>query len=212
MVRTIFGSTFANPGKPFRFVGRYSFLDFINTEASEADGRADLLTSDQDFVAWLVLAKLFERNKLKVALKRWGQQKTGVRVWKDALALRALMRRMVEAIVAGGPIPRASIDAINELIGKPSGLTKLVKTPRKFERQFNLELNEPKQLLVPLAESAADLLCRGDFSRLKRCDNSNCAAFFYDTSKNRMRRWCSGTECGNRMRVAKFYARNRSDN
>src|SRR5580704_5008234 len=211
MARTIFGSVFTNPAKPFRFVGRYAFLDFINTEASEADGRADLLTDDQDFVAWLVLAKLFERNKLKVALKRWRQQKTAVRVWKDALALRTLMRRMVEAIVAGDPIPRAGIDAINELIGKPPGLTKLVKTPRKFERQFNLELNEPKQLLVPLAESAADLLCRGDFSRLKRCDNSKCAAFFYDTSKNGMRRWCSGTECGNRMRVAKFYARSRSD-
>ena len=211
MVRTIFGSTFAKPGKPFRFVGRYSFLDFVNTEASEADGRADLLTSDQDFVAWLVLAKLFERNKLKAALEQWRQQKTGVRVWKDALALRALMRRMVEAIVAGRPIPRASIDAINSLIGKPSGFTKLVKTPRTFERRFELELNEPKQLLVPLAESAADLLCRGDFSRLKRCDNSNCAAFFYDTSKNGMRRWCIGTECGNRMRVAKFYARSRRD-
>ena len=36
----------------------------------------------QDFVAWRVLAKLFERNKLKVALKRWRQQKTGVRVLK----------------------------------------------------------------------------------------------------------------------------------
>jgi predicted RNA-binding Zn ribbon-like protein len=211
MVRTIFRSTFANPGKPFRFVGRYSFLDFINTEASEADGRGDLLTSDQDFVAWLVLAKLFGRNKLKVALKQWRQQKTGVRVWKDALALRTLMRRMVEAIVARRPIPRDSIDAINSLIGKPSGFTKLVRTPRSFERRFELELNEPEQLLVPLAESAADLLCRGDFSRLKRCDNSNCAAFFYDTSKNGMRRWCIGTECGNRTRVAAFYARNRND-
>ena len=128
-------------------------------------------------------------------------------VWKDALALRTLMRRMVEAIVAGRPIPRASIDAINALIGEPSGVTKVVKTPRKFERRFEFELNQPKQLLVPLAQSAADLLCRGDFSRLKRCDNSKCAAFFYDTSKNRMRRWCSGTECGNRMRVAKFYER-----
>ena len=67
MARTILGSVFTNPDKPFRFVGRYSFLDFINTEASEADGRADLITDDQDFVAWLVLAKLFERNKLKVA-------------------------------------------------------------------------------------------------------------------------------------------------
>jgi predicted RNA-binding Zn ribbon-like protein len=211
MVRTNFGSTFANRSKPFRFVGRYSFLDFINTEASEADGHADLLTSDQDFVAWLVLAKLFERNKLKVALKQWRQQETGVRVWKDALMLRAVMRRMVEAIVEDRPIPRASIDAINSLICKPSGSIKLVKTPRTFERRFDLELNEPKQLLVPLAESAADMLCHGDLSRLKRCDNANCAAFFYDTSKNRMRRWCSGTECGNRMRVAKFYARSRRD-
>jgi predicted RNA-binding Zn ribbon-like protein len=209
MARTIFGSVFTNPGKPFRFVGRYSFLDFINTEAED---RSDLLMSDQDFVEWLVLAKLFERNKLKAALEQWRHQGTRSRVWKDALALRALMRRMAEAIVAGRPIPRASIDAINSLIGKPSGFTKLVRTPRTFVRRFELELNEPKQILVPLAESAADLLCRGDFSRLKRCDNSNCAAFFYDTSKNRMRRWCIGTECGNRMRVAKFYARNRSDN
>ena len=129
----------------------------------------------------------------------------------ETLRLRTLMRRMVEAIVAGRPIPRASIDAINALIGKSSGVTKVVKTPRKFERRFESELNQPRQLLVPLAESAADLLCRGDFSRLKRCDNSKCSAFFYDTSKNRMRRWCSGTECGNRMRVAKFYARSRSD-
>src|ERR1700722_7629329 len=110
MVRTIFGPTFANRRKPFRFVGRYSFLDFINTEASEAEGRADLLTSDRDFVAWLVLDKLFERNKLKAALEQWRHQKMGVRIWKDALALRALMRRMVEAIVADRAIPRGSID------------------------------------------------------------------------------------------------------
>jgi hypothetical protein len=38
---------------------------------------------------------------------------------------------------------------INSLIGKPSGFTKLVKMPRTFERRFELELNEPKQILVP---------------------------------------------------------------
>jgi predicted RNA-binding Zn ribbon-like protein len=167
------------------------------------------LTDDRDVVNWLALAKMFERNKLKSALEQWQAGKTGVHVWNDALALRTLMRRLVEAIVAGRPIPRASIDAINALIGESSGVTKVVKTPRKFERRFEFDLNQPKQLLVPLAESAADLLCRGHFSRLKRCDNSKCAAFFYDTSKNRMRRWCSGAECGNRIRVAAFYERRR---
>jgi hypothetical protein len=38
----------------------------------------------------------------------------------------------IEAIVAGRPIPRASIDAINALIGESSGVTKVVKTPQKF--------------------------------------------------------------------------------
>jgi hypothetical protein len=45
------------------------------------------------------------------------------------------------------------IDAINSLIGESSGVTKVVKTPRKFERRIEFELNQPKQLLVPLAES-----------------------------------------------------------
>ena len=75
MARTIFESVFTNPGKPFRFVGRYSFLDFINTEASEAGRRVNLLTDDQDFVAWLVLAKLFERNKLKVGIRNNGDSR-----------------------------------------------------------------------------------------------------------------------------------------
>ena len=69
MARTIFESVFTNPGKPFRFVGRYSFLDFINTEANEAGRRVNLLTDDRDVVNWLVLAKMFERNKLKVGIR-----------------------------------------------------------------------------------------------------------------------------------------------
>jgi len=51
-----------------------------------------------------------------------------------------------------------------------------------------LELNEPKQLIVPLAESAADVL-----------EQEPDAAMVYRI------------ECGNRMRVAKFYALNRRD-
>ncbi len=61
MARTIFESVFTNPGKPFRFVGRYSFLDFINTEVNEAGRRVNLLTDARDVVNWLVLAKMFER-------------------------------------------------------------------------------------------------------------------------------------------------------
>ncbi|MGA9725656.1 MAG: CGNR zinc finger domain-containing protein [Candidatus Binatus sp.] len=64
-----------------------------------------------------------------------------------------------------------------------------------------LDLQEPEQLMVPIAQSASDLPCHGDLALVKRCANPACGAFFYDTSKNHTRRWCSTTECGNRMRV-----------
>ncbi len=44
--------------------------------------------------------------------------------------------------------------------------------------------------------SAARLLCSGDLSRVKECANSDCGAFFSDTSKNCRRRWCATTGCG----------------
>ena len=198
-------------GKPFRFISNYSCLDFVNTETKESGQRVNLLRDFEDFVTWLASTTLFERTKLKQASKEWGIGATSERIHKNALALRQVLRGMAEAIVAGRSVPAASIRVINGLIGRPSGTTKVVKTPDNFERRFELDLNEPRQLLVPIAESAARLLCGGGFSRVKQCANQDCGAFFYDGTKNNSRRWCSATGCGNRMRVAAFYERQRSD-
>jgi lactoylglutathione lyase len=45
--------------------------------------------------------------------------------------------------------------------------------------------------LLPVAESAADLLTVRDLSLLRKCENPACVLFFYDTTKNDARRWCS---------------------
>jgi predicted RNA-binding Zn ribbon-like protein len=95
--------------------------------------------------------------------------------------------------------------------GRGRAPQRLLKTARGFERRFEPDLEEPTQLLVPVGESAAYLLCDGDLSQVKECANSGCGAFFYDTSNNRGRRWCTTTGCGNRMRVAAFYERQRRD-
>jgi predicted RNA-binding Zn ribbon-like protein len=89
----------------------------------------------------------------------------------------------------------------------------------RFEEMTRLDLNEPEQLLVPIAQSASDLpivqsasdlLCHGNHALVKRCANPACGIFFYETSKNHTRRWCSTTDCGNRMRVAAHYRRHRA--
>jgi hypothetical protein len=52
-----------------------------------------------------------------------------------------------------------------------------------------------------------DLLCYADPSLVKKCEDAACVLFFYDTTKNHSRRWCSMSVCRNRMKVAAHYQR-----
>jgi predicted RNA-binding Zn ribbon-like protein len=58
-----------------------------------------------------------------------------------------------------------------------------------------------------LAGTAADLLCHVDPSLIRRCENPRCILYFYDTTKNHARRWCSMGACGNRAKAVAFYHR-----
>ncbi|MGA9721021.1 MAG: ABATE domain-containing protein [Candidatus Binatus sp.] len=209
MARTRNKLIFAKRAPAFRFIGHYACLDFVNTEANKSGEVKDLLRNYEDFITWLASAKLFSRNNLTQALEQWRGKAAAERIFKQALTLRNCLGEMAGEIVHARSVPRAAIQALNNVIGRPSGTTRLLKTAQGFERRFEPDLKEPTQLLVPIAESAASLLCRGDLSRVKECASSHCGAFFYDTSKNRKRRWCSGNVCGNRMRVAAFYERQR---
>jgi predicted RNA-binding Zn ribbon-like protein len=209
MTRTSAASVLKLKGrwKPFRFIGNYRCLDFVNTEAKKSGDIVDFLHGDEDLVTWLISAKLFERTKLNQSLKKWEGKQTSGLLLSEGLRLRGVVEEMAGQIVARREVSRSALQAINRLIRTRSGTTRLVKTRAGFCTRFEPELNEPQHLLVPIALSAADLLCDGDFSRVKQCSNQDCGAFFYDTSKNRRRRWCAGSSCGNRIRVAAFYRR-----
>jgi predicted RNA-binding Zn ribbon-like protein len=66
-------------------------------------------------------------------------------------------------------------------------------------------------ILWPILRSAARLLTDGDHSRLGQCaDDRGCGYLFYDTSRNRSRRWCDMNSCGNRAKSQRHYARHRT--
>jgi predicted RNA-binding Zn ribbon-like protein len=62
-----------------------------------------------------------------------------------------------------------------------------------------------------MSEIAASLLpLLDDPSRLKTCANHQCQWSFVDESRNRSRRWCGSTTCGNADKVRRFRARQRA--
>jgi predicted RNA-binding Zn ribbon-like protein len=199
-------------GEKFQFVGYYNCLNFVNTEFTEQRGRrTDSLRSFPDLIDWLGESQLMNRAQLQRALKLWGGSgHTAERIFRNALALRRALLTMAEKLTTRRPVPRESLEAINEMIEKRPACVLRARSSGRFEEVTRLDLREPEQLMVPIAQSASDLLCHGDLALVKRCAHPACGAFFYDTSKNHTRRWCSTTGCGNRMRVAAHYRRSQA--
>ena len=62
--------------------------------------------------------------------------------------------------------------------------------------------------LLPIIRSAAGLLVMGELDRVRECaDDRGCGYLFYDTTRNRSRRWCDMNSCGNRAKARRHYAR-----
>jgi predicted RNA-binding Zn ribbon-like protein len=194
--------------QPFIFVGNHPCLDFINTRMIVRGKPTDLLESFEDLLQWLVQAKMLDVSAGEDAITRWDMT---VREYSfdEAITLRRTLRTMVEHIVAGQPIPAATVTVVNQLLAQCHGYPQLLYTNGHFVRRFHSDVSQASRLLTPLAEAMSDLLCSGNLSLVKKCRNNACILYFYDTTKNHARNWCSMQLCGNRMKVAAHYRRKR---
>jgi len=62
-------------------------------------------------------------------------------------------------------------------------------------------------VMAATVTSYARLLVSGGIERVKVCANPDCSQLFYDETRNRSRRWCEASACGNLIRVRRHRAR-----
>jgi predicted RNA-binding Zn ribbon-like protein len=68
------------------------------------------------------------------------------------------------------------------------------------------------QMLWWVVQSATEVMTSDELLRVGQCaDDRGCGWLFYDTSKNRTRRWCDMRGCGNRAKARRHYAKVTSD-
>ena len=166
-------------GEKFQFVGYYNCLDFVNTEFTEQCGRRiDSLRSFADLIDWLGESRLLNRAQLQNAPKLWGSGHAMERIFQDALALRRALLAMAEKLATRRPVPRESLEAINKTIEKRPACVLRARSSGRFEEMTRLDLHEPEQLMVPIAQSASDLLCHGDPRARQTMRPSRLRGFF----------------------------------
>ncbi len=197
---------------PFHFIAEELCLDFVNTEVVDQDDRVDLWRGFDDLIAWYTEAGIIDAAQAKALTRRTqaGSGDGAARALKEARQFRAMLREMVERLSEGRTnVPQATLDQLNRALREREGYSEIVRTKDGYDTRFRPRLDEPSHLLVSIAESAARLLSEGDLTLLRKCQNPRCILYFYDTTKNHRRRWCSMAGCGNRAKVAAFYQRNR---
>jgi predicted RNA-binding Zn ribbon-like protein len=199
------------PQRDFLFVGNHPCLDFINTELVMNSTPTDLLETFEDLVDWLVNSQTLSK---KDAEARSGEllQDQKPQILAQAKTFRTTLRRMVESIVNENRVPESAITAINQLMRPCSGYRELARTrSNAFKEVFIASADSKDAFLASLAIFASDLLRMADLTLIKKCKNPACVLYFYDTTKNHARNWCSMQLCGNREKVAAYFRRKRQN-
>jgi predicted RNA-binding Zn ribbon-like protein len=197
-------------GEKYLFVGNAAWLDFVNTEVMSGGGRTDLIGDYGDLADWLAEAGLVGSDEAAAALERWGGTREGARALEEARRFRAALRGAAERLAAGRRVGDDAVAAINDVLARPVHATEVRREGGRYVRAERWAFAAAADALAPVAESARDLLVDGDPSLVRKCRNPSCILFFYDTTKNHGRAWCSMSGCGNRTKVAAHYRRRRA--
>ncbi|WP_438447324.1 CGNR zinc finger domain-containing protein [Gorillibacterium sp. sgz5001074] len=64
-----------------------------------------------------------------------------------------------------------------------------------------------QRILAAVAVSAAELLTAPEPPPVRMCGGEGCGWLFLDETRNRKRRWCSMSDCGNRAKQRRHYAK-----
>jgi predicted RNA-binding Zn ribbon-like protein len=204
----------ADRPSPF-FVGDHLALDFLNTIATPKDTPVEWLRDGRDLVNWLQQAKAISTDvaaRFRTSSKHQGGL-DGVAA--KARVFRAWLRGFVTRHI-GRPLTVGAVRALgplNELLAADNGypVVEAGGAGRALRLRRVRRWEYPDELLHPIAEAAADLVCSEDFRLIRACDGSACSLLFLDRTKAHARRWCSMAVCGNRAKAAAHRARNRGE-
>jgi predicted RNA-binding Zn ribbon-like protein len=204
---------------PAIFTGDHLALDFINSRSTPLGVWTDWLRDGIDLVDWLE-----EAGAIETADATRFRDDAGARKALDEIADRArILREWLRGFVARhagrkiGAKAVAELGPLNDLLAR-SDIYWQVETrgaPRDAaapgQRPLRLRTvrrwTTPEQLLQPLAEAIANLVCNEDFRLIRECEGKACVLYFLDKTKAHARRWCSMALCGNRAKAAAHRAR-----
>jgi len=127
---------------------------------------------------------------------------------KDMAAVRELkaaLFRLTCAKIAVEPLAEEDCNFLNEQAAMPRLL------PALKVNGITWKCPSMSEVLAQIAYLGVRLLGELRQGQIRKCAGENCNIFFYDTTGNGHRRWCSMALCGNRTKVGTYNRRKRGE-
>jgi predicted RNA-binding Zn ribbon-like protein len=187
-------------------IGGELALDFANTSSGRGfPTQQDHLQRPEHVAQWAAHAKVLPPGDAQwLAEAVSAEPELGERLIAEALALREDVYQLGAAIAAGRPAPPERIESLTHAHARALSRGALTPVGKNFGWSWRPREAPVEAILGPISLSALTLLQQADLTRVKRCQGEKCGWLFFDTTKNKSRRWCEMEVCGNRAKQKRF--------
>jgi len=191
----------------FLFVGDHPALDFLNTAPITEEGRDEKLESMDALFRWYARVEIVTPEAIANLRDSNFVRDRADEIIQSARDFRAEYRSFVTAWTSVDESEDRSI--LDDWLRKVRPLLQFSADGHALEPALPPEPEEPKEMIGPVVYHAARLAIDVDRRRISQCDGRDCVLLFVDTTRNRSRRWCRMSKCGNRAKVRRH--RNQSE-
>ena len=187
-------------------------LDFVNT--LDWRGRAqriDYLSDYGGLLAWWVWMGLVKpREKDALARKAAGSPQEAEQAAARAVELREALYRVFTALSMGRQPGPGDLEVLAPRLAWSLAGIRLSFGDNALAKEYEDQDDSLDWPLKPVVRSALEVLTSVDPDRIKVCGDPECGWLFWDQSKNKSRRWCSMSDCGNRAKAGRFYRKSKT--
>lgn len=184
-------------------------LEFANTADWHASPEPEeQLSNYAALVHWARRLKLLAPGDVEALLAQAAAQPAlSDEFYAWAIELREAIYRIFAAIAHGASPAPADLALLNEALPQAFNGPALVPAGAGFTWRYHTG-SSLDRMLWPVLRSAAMLLTSPDLDRVGQCaDDRGCGYLFFDSSRNRSRRWCDMGSCGNRAKARRHQTR-----
>jgi predicted RNA-binding Zn ribbon-like protein len=191
-------------------IGGHIALDLVNTVSWRLDNerRRDNLPDFPALARWCYRVGLLgDAGTHELLTAASGHPQLAQQACHDARVLREHLHELLTPLVDDSEPPDTIVtpSALHNLLVDALARSDLTGVPMRWQ----LTAYRPADLPPLLALQVLDLLQTPQLHLVRQCHDDSCGWLFLDRTRNHTRRWCSSSDCGNRDRARRHYARHR---